>query len=264
VPEAPNVTSARQPTSSSWGRDKTRRTGRGEVLNATTGNRSTTIRTSREVTPEKSTSPSPTSQENATTGVLASMQKALESLVNKMDRQERDGRPTGAAPLKWDEFTKLFMDNFLPNSQRQKYAMQFESHLFNALAPHISTMTYSEVDDLAREIEDKGREECATYGVRKKAKIGGSYSGDLGANHRTENQGRKQQGSQTGMDTVSSTQGHRNSGQMYATTPSCQTCGKSHVGQCRVVTGGCFRCGTGNRGRGVGDRFTGNQGQGNA
>ncbi|WMV24899.1 hypothetical protein MTR67_018284 [Solanum verrucosum] len=280
------------PTFSTRARDRARRTGRGKFCNATTGNRNTTIRTSREVTPERSASPPPTSQENATTGVLASMQKAIESLVNRMDRQERDGqhnvaatqthapfqtpartytfgnkevplqeflklkspkftrsdssadpqsfldgkvkalralgcssersvelatykledmantwyeivllgRPTGAAPLKWDEFTKLFMDNFLPNSQRQKYATQFEKLVltpdmdiatYNAkLYPNMSTITYSEAVDLARKIEDKGREERATYDV-------------------------------------------------------CNTS-------------------TGNRGRGVGDHFSGNQGQGNA
>ncbi|KAG5577303.1 hypothetical protein H5410_057437 [Solanum commersonii] len=73
VSEEPNVTSARQPTFSTWGRDRACRTGRGEVRNATTGNRNTTIRTSREVTLEKSASPPQTSQENATTGVLTSM-----------------------------------------------------------------------------------------------------------------------------------------------------------------------------------------------
>ncbi|KAG5609744.1 hypothetical protein H5410_021025 [Solanum commersonii] len=235
VPEAPNVTSARQPTSSR--------------------NRSTTIRTSREVTPEKSTSPPPTSQDNATTGVLASMQKAIESLVNRMDRQERDGQHNVAATQTHALLQTPAQTYTFGNKERQKYATQFESlvqtldmdvenynakfgklakyapllvptkadrvqrfvhglvsRLFNALAPNISTMTYSKVDNLAREIEDKGQEERATYDVRKKAKIGGSYSGDLGANHITENQGRQQQGCQTGMDKVSSTQGHHNSG----------------------------------------------------
>ncbi|WMV54710.1 hypothetical protein MTR67_048095 [Solanum verrucosum] len=141
----------------------------------------------------------------------------------------------------------------------QRFVHGLVSRLFNALAPNMSTMTYLEAVDLARKIEDKGREEHAAYDVRKKAKIEGSYSGDLGANHKIGNQGRQQQGSQTGMDTLSqstykqhhiqgiqgrsSTQGYRNSGQMYATAPCCQTCGKSHVGQCCVVIGGCFWCG---------------------
>ncbi|KAG5577304.1 hypothetical protein H5410_057438 [Solanum commersonii] len=98
----------------------------------------------------------------------------------KLKSPKFTGRPTGAAPLKWDEFTKLFMDNFLPNSQRQ-------NRLFNALAPNMGTMTYSEAVDLARKIDDKGREEHATFDIRKKAKIGGSYRGDLGANHIIEN-----------------------------------------------------------------------------
>lgn len=35
-------------------------------------------------------------------------------------------RHAGVAPLTWDEFTKLFMDHFLPNSMRQKYAREFK------------------------------------------------------------------------------------------------------------------------------------------
>ena len=138
------------------------------------------------------------------------------------------------------------MDNFLPNSQRQKYATQFErlvqtpnrdvatynakfyklaryahllvptkldrvqrfvhglvSGLFNSVTSNVSTMTYSEAVDLARKIEDKGREEHETYEVYIKARIRGSYNGDLRENHIIGNQGKKQQGSHTGLDTVS-------------------------------------------------------------
>ena len=137
------------------------------------------------------------------------------------------------------------MDSFLPNSQRQKYATQFErlvqtpnrdvatynakfyklaryahllvptkldrvqrfvhglvSGLFNSVTSNVSTMTYSEAVDLARKIEDKGREERATYCMRKKAKMERSYSGDLGENHKTKNQGRQQYLSQIRMDVV--------------------------------------------------------------
>ncbi|KAH0776318.1 hypothetical protein KY290_007729 [Solanum tuberosum] len=140
------------------------------------------------------------------------------------------GRPTGAAPLKWDEFTKLFMDNFLPNSQRQKYATQFERSL--------------EAVDLARKIEDKGREERAAYDVRKKAKIGGSYSASTYKPHHIN-----------GIQGQSPSQGHRNSGRMYYTALSYQTC---------VAPTQTTPIGRGNRGRGAGDSFTRNQGKGNA
>ncbi|XP_060182412.1 uncharacterized protein LOC132612086 [Lycium barbarum] len=237
------------------------------------------------------------------------------------------GRPAGAAPLTWDEFTKLFMDNFLPDSLRQKYANEFErlvqtpdmdvsTYNTKFLVPQIKTLTYSEAVDLARKIENKGREERATNDLRKKARTGGSFSGSFSENRRAGNQGQQQQGSQT--DSVSqsayrphhrqgtkgpssSSSGYRSSGQMYATTPSCQTCGRPHLGQCRVLTGGCYRCGqlghhmrdcpqpprnsgqasvqlaaptqatrsnsgtagTGNKGRGAGDRTTGNHVHGN-
>lgn len=42
--------------------------------------------------------------------------------------------------MKWDEFTKLFIDNFLPNSQRQKYATQFERLV---QTPDMDMATYS-------------------------------------------------------------------------------------------------------------------------
>ena len=49
----------------------------------------------------------------------------LEDMANTWYEIVLLGRPTWATSLKWDEFTKLFMDNFLPNSQRHKYATQF-------------------------------------------------------------------------------------------------------------------------------------------
>ncbi|XP_070008554.1 uncharacterized protein [Nicotiana sylvestris] len=161
----------------------------------------------------------------------------------------------------------------------------------------MKTLSYSDVVDLARKIENKGHDERAASDLR--------------------NQGQQQQGSQTGTHLSSqsiyiphyrqgtrgpSASGHRNSGQIYAITPACQTCGRSHLGQCHVLTRECFRCGqlghhlrdcpqpprsfnqasikssapiqttrntsgatsTGNRGRGARDRAIMNQGQGNA
>lgn len=92
VPEAPNVTLYKQPTSSTWGRDISHITGQGEGRNSTTGSRNTITSTSREITPERSASPSQTSQDNATTGVLAFMRKAIESLVNRRDRHDMDSQ----------------------------------------------------------------------------------------------------------------------------------------------------------------------------
>ncbi|XP_070016384.1 uncharacterized protein [Nicotiana sylvestris] len=212
------------------------------------------------------------------------------------------GRPAGAPPLTWDEFTKLFKNHFLPDSLMQQYARDFErlvqtpdmdvstyntkfyklaiyaphlvpteearvqrfvdglvGRLYTAVAPQMKTLSYSDVVDLARKIENKGREERATSDLRKKAKTGGAFSGGFSENRRAGNQGQQQQqGSQTWIHMSSqstykphykqgnrgpSSSGHRNSGQIYATTPVCQTCGKSHLGQCRVLTGECFRCG---------------------
>ncbi|XP_075107193.1 uncharacterized protein LOC142180156 [Nicotiana tabacum] len=218
----------------------------------------------------------------------------LEDMANIWYETVLLGRPVGAAPLTWDEFTKLFMNHFLPDSLMQKYAMPTEEsrvqrfvdglvgRLYTTVAPQIKTLSYSDAVDLAKKIETKGREDRTASDLRKKAKIRGPHyrQGNIGP--------------------LSS--GHHNSGQIYATTPVCQTCGRSHLGQCRILIGECFRCGqlghhlrdcprplrnfnqdsiqsgvptqttrntsgatsTENRGRGAGDCATVNQGQGNA
>lgn len=124
----------------------------------------------------------------------------------------------------------------------------------------MKVLTNYEVVDFAGKIMDRGhaREQRATYDIRKKAKMGESFSGDISTNHRVQNQG-KQKGYQTGIDSVSlyaykppsrqSTQRssisyrYYSSRQMYATIPSFQTCDKSHIEQCHVLIGECFQYG---------------------
>ncbi|OIT05166.1 hypothetical protein A4A49_65302, partial [Nicotiana attenuata] len=141
----------------------------------------------------------------------------------------------------------------------QRFVDGLVGRLYTAVAPEMKTLSYSDVVDLARKIENKGRDERAASDLRKKAKTGGTFSGGFSENRRAGNQGQQQQqGSQTGThmssqstyrphyrrgNRGSSSSGHCNFGQIYATTPVCQTCGRSHLGQCRVLTGGCFRCG---------------------
>lgn len=62
----------------------------------------------------------------------------LEDMANTWYATIFLGRPAGAAPLIQDEFTKMFMDNFLSDSERQKYADQFEK-LIQTLAMDVST-----------------------------------------------------------------------------------------------------------------------------
>ncbi|XP_070054002.1 uncharacterized protein [Nicotiana tomentosiformis] len=61
----------------------------------------------------------------------------LEDMANIWYETVLLGRPVGAAPLTWDEFTKLFMNHFLPDSLMQKYASDFErlSTLLKRLKP---------------------------------------------------------------------------------------------------------------------------------
>ncbi|XP_075088486.1 uncharacterized protein LOC142170470 [Nicotiana tabacum] len=65
----------------------------------------------------------------------------------------------------------------------------------------MKTLSYSDIVDLARKIENKGRDEYAASDLRKKAKIEGTFSGGFNENRRAGNQGQKQQqqqSSQTG------------------------------------------------------------------
>uniref|UniRef100_A0A1S3ZF40 Retrotransposon gag domain-containing protein n=1 Tax=Nicotiana tabacum TaxID=4097 RepID=A0A1S3ZF40_TOBAC len=50
----------------------------------------------------------------------------LEDMANIWYETVLLGRPAGAAPLTWDEFTKLFMNYFLSDSLMQKYSRDFE------------------------------------------------------------------------------------------------------------------------------------------
>ncbi|XP_070046864.1 uncharacterized protein [Nicotiana tomentosiformis] len=36
------------------------------------------------------------------------------------------GRPVGSFPLTWDQFTRLFLDRYIPPSQREELRFQFE------------------------------------------------------------------------------------------------------------------------------------------
>ncbi|XP_075103697.1 uncharacterized protein LOC142178267 [Nicotiana tabacum] len=128
----------------------------------------------------------------------------LEDMANTWYETVLLGRPAGAASLTWDEFTKLFMNHFLPDSLVQKYLRDFErfvqtpdmdvstyntkfykldryapylvpteealvqrfidglvSRLYTIVAPQMKTLSYSDAIDLARKIENKGRDERA-------------------------------------------------------------------------------------------------------
>nr|XP_016502050.1 PREDICTED: uncharacterized protein LOC107820302 [Nicotiana tabacum] len=133
----------------------------------------------------------------------------LEDMANTWYETVLLGRPAGAPPLTWDEFTKLFNNHFLPDSLMQKYARDFErlvqtpdmdvsiyntkfcklaiyaphlvpteearvqrfvdglvGRLYIVVAPQMKTLSYSDVVDLARNIENKGRKERANSDLR--------------------------------------------------------------------------------------------------
>ncbi|XP_070014647.1 uncharacterized protein [Nicotiana sylvestris] len=155
----------------------------------------------------------------------------LEDMANTWYETVLLGRPPGAAPLTWDEFTKLFKNHFLPDSLMQKYARDFErlvqtpdmdvstyntkfcklaiyapylvpteearvqkfvdglvGRLYTTVAPQMKTLSYSDVVDLARKIENKGRDERATSDLR----TGNRGRGD--GDHANVNQGQRNVG----------------------------------------------------------------------
>ncbi|XP_070007361.1 uncharacterized protein [Nicotiana sylvestris] len=158
----------------------------------------------------------------------------LEDMANTWYEIILLGRPAGAAPLTWDEFTKLFKNHFLRESLMQKYARDFErlvqtpdrdvstyntkfcklaiytpylvpteearvqrfvdglvGRLYIIVAPQMKTLSYSNVVDLSRNIENKGRDERAASELCKKAKTGGAFSGGFSKNRRAGNQGQQ-------------------------------------------------------------------------
>ncbi|XP_070015729.1 uncharacterized protein [Nicotiana sylvestris] len=160
----------------------------------------------------------------------------LEDMSNTWYETVLLGRPAGAPPLTWDEFTKLFKNHFLPDSLMQKYARDFEKlvqtldmdvstyntkfckldiyafylvpteearvqrfvdglvgRLYTVVAPQMKTLSYSDVVNLARKIENKGRDERAASELRKKAKTRGAFNGGFSENRRARNQGQQQQ-----------------------------------------------------------------------
>ncbi|XP_009766081.1 uncharacterized protein [Nicotiana sylvestris] len=164
------------------------------------------------------------------------------------------------------KFCKLaiYAPHLVPTEEArvQRFVDGLVGHLYTVIAPQMKTLSYFDVVDLSRKIENKGREERATSDLRKKSKTGGDFNGGFSKNRRSGNQGQQQQqqqqGSQAGTHMSSqstyrphyrqgnrgpSSSGHRNSGRIYTTTPVCQTCGISYLGQCRILTGEFFRCG---------------------
>ncbi|XP_070015795.1 uncharacterized protein [Nicotiana sylvestris] len=133
----------------------------------------------------------------------------------------------------------IYAHHLVPTEEArvQRFVDGLVGRLYIAVSPHMKTLFYSDVVDLARKIENKGREESAANDLRKKAKTGGAFSGGLLGHHLRDFPQPPRNFNQASSQSAVPTQTTRN-------------------------TSGAT--GTGNRGQGVGDRATVNQGQGNA
>ncbi|XP_070023683.1 uncharacterized protein [Nicotiana sylvestris] len=167
------------------------------------------------------------------------------------------GRPAGAAPLTWDEFTKLFKNYFLLDSLMQKYARDFE-RLVQTLDMDVSTSNtkFCKLSIYAPYL-------VSTEEARVKRFVDGLvgrlytvvapqiknlfYSDVVDLARKIENKGCDERAtsylhkkSKTGGSFRGGFSENRN---IYVNAAVCQTCGRSHLGQCRILTGECFRCG---------------------
>nr|XP_009797770.1 PREDICTED: uncharacterized protein LOC104244147 [Nicotiana sylvestris] len=64
----------------------------------------------------------------------------------------------------------------------QRFVDGLVGRLYTVVAPQMKTLFYSDVVDLARKIENKGRDEHVASDLRKKAKTGGAFSGSFSKN----------------------------------------------------------------------------------
>nr|XP_009777490.1 PREDICTED: uncharacterized protein LOC104227052 [Nicotiana sylvestris] len=140
----------------------------------------------------------------------------LEDMANTWYETVLLGRPAGAAPLIWDEdferlvqtpymdvstyntkFCKLYIyaPRIVPieEARVQRFVDGLVGHLYTAVALQMKTLSYSDIFDLARKIENKVREEGEASDLRKKAKIGRAFSGGFSEKRRAGNQGQQQQ-----------------------------------------------------------------------
>nr|XP_009777092.1 PREDICTED: uncharacterized protein LOC104226736 [Nicotiana sylvestris]XP_009777093.1 PREDICTED: uncharacterized protein LOC104226736 [Nicotiana sylvestris]XP_009777094.1 PREDICTED: uncharacterized protein LOC104226736 [Nicotiana sylvestris]XP_009777096.1 PREDICTED: uncharacterized protein LOC104226736 [Nicotiana sylvestris]XP_009777097.1 PREDICTED: uncharacterized protein LOC104226736 [Nicotiana sylvestris]XP_009777098.1 PREDICTED: uncharacterized protein LOC104226736 [Nicotiana sylvestris] len=94
------------------------------------------------------------------------------------------------------KFCKLaiYAPHLVPTEEArvQRFVDGLVSHLYTAVAPQMKILSYSDIVDLTRKIENKGREERAASDLCKKAKIGGLFSDGFSEIRRAGNQGQQQ------------------------------------------------------------------------
>ncbi|XP_070028685.1 uncharacterized protein [Nicotiana sylvestris] len=135
----------------------------------------------------------------------------------------------------WYETLVIYAPYLVPTEEArvQRFVDGLVGRLYTAIAPQMKTLSYSDIVDLARKIENKGRDEYAASDLRKKAKIEGTFSGGFNENRRAGNQGQKQQQQQS-----SQTGTHIYMPLLQSARPVVD-----HLGQCHVLIGECFWCG---------------------
>nr|XP_009787294.1 PREDICTED: uncharacterized protein LOC104235273 [Nicotiana sylvestris] len=161
----------------------------------------------------------------------------LEDMANTWYETVLLRRPAGAPPP------------LMPTEEArvQRFVDGLVSHLYTAVAPQMKTLSYFDVVDLARMIENKGREEREANDLRKKAKTGEAFNGGFSENRRAGNQGQQQQGSQSGTHMSSqstyrphyrqgnrgpSSSGHQNSGRYMPLLQSARLVLGHHLRDC--------------------------------
>nr|XP_009798448.1 PREDICTED: uncharacterized protein LOC104244672 [Nicotiana sylvestris] len=120
----------------------------------------------------------------------------LEDMANSRDFERLVQTPDMDVSTYNTKFCKLviYASHLVPTEEArvQRFVDGLVGRLYTAVSQQMKTLSYSDVVDLARKIENKGCEERATSDLRKKANIGGAFSGGFSENRRAGYQGQHQ------------------------------------------------------------------------
>ncbi|XP_070057850.1 uncharacterized protein [Nicotiana tomentosiformis] len=185
----------------------------------------------------------------------------LEDMTNTWYETVLLGRPAGATPLTWDEFTKLFVNHFLPDSLMQKYARDFERLVqtpdmnvstyntkFCKLARYAPYLVPTEEARVQRFVDGLVGHLYTAVAPHMKTL---SYFDAVGLARKIENKGRDERAT-SDLRKKAKTGGSFSGG--FSKNRRAENQGQQQQGA----------TGTGNKGRGAGDHSNVNQGQGNA
>nr|XP_009792317.1 PREDICTED: uncharacterized protein LOC104239386 [Nicotiana sylvestris] len=139
----------------------------------------------------------------------------------------------------------IYAPHLVPTEEArvQRFVDGLVGRLYTAIALQMKTLSYSDVVDLARKIENKDVRSVQLVIYVRRPRHEGLSVVVLVKIEKQEIRDNNNRVLKQGHTCLHSPYKDHITDKMYATTPACQTCGRSHLGQCRVLIGECFRCG---------------------